>query len=144
MADLIVVDYKKTNKCETWTFAPPSDSPSRITGAETIKKINEISERLTNKLDIWLSNEADYPSLPANMLNKCGKDISNITNRPIWVIGGYAFFRRYNDDWNPTFMYMGSKFGWQEFGTDRLELLHELVMNTNPTSITKAQIDKII
>lgn len=144
MADLVVVDYEKTDICEKWTFAPTADSPRRITGSEAIRKINEITEQLTNNLDIWSNNETDYPNVPKKMLTKYGKDVSKLTQRPIWVIGGYAFFRRYNDDWNPTIMYMGSDYGWMEFGNKCLELLHELVMNTDPTSITSAQINKIL
>ncbi len=66
-------------------------------------------------------------------------------NRPVFVIGGFAFFRRYNDDWNCTLFYSDTIYNgnisWiNTLSKKSLLSLLDLIKSKNLTAINKEDI----
>ena len=128
---------------DTWTYKPVEENPMIATGRAGIVAIDEIVSKLP-RLTLWEA-ESDYPKVPALNLQKnpC-YDTSPVSKRPIWILGGVAFFRRYNDDWNATVM-CTNKYGWAiSISTSQLIKIRDLVFAKDPLLITNEEIIVLI
>lgn len=130
---------------EIWRLQPTENNPVISEGAKGIKAIEEICSKLEYDNNLWSNNsyENDYPSIPTDLTRSCyGK--GPITNRPMWIIAGVPFFRRYNDDWN-AIVFVGIQgtycVNWdRNIGTEKLCKLRDLINSKNISTITKEEI----
>ena len=122
-------------------------------GLPGLSAINAIIERLPRKSlinSLEDEYEEDYPVIDVKVLKEVGYDVLPHTKRPVWVVGGFAFFRRYNDDWNPAVIY-GERRGnnnyisWQmPIETHSLLRLSDLICSKDLKMITRHDLEDII
>ena len=133
---------------ESWTYRPCDTNPELINGKDGVTCLKRIASMLPkidlpmNKLDGY-----DYPALDGNGLSMIGIDYH--LNREVFIIGGHAFFRRYNDDWYSAVMSgnMVSRgfVSWQNFcSTEVLLALEKLLQTKSCEKITGADIQAIL
>lgn len=113
---------------ETFIYIPQEAEEMQF---ERTKKalIQGIIEMLP-KINLPLNGIKDYPSLDIHALDQFGVDYHK--NRAVFVIGGIAFFCRYQNDWNGTLMWGNrmneSTVTWQsDVGRDLLEKIHDAI-----------------
>lgn len=136
----------------TWTYIPPKTEYQ--SGKQRLELLSKVLELLPeNKLilaDYHKEVIEDYPSLPYNSCKQVGYTYLPRCKRPIFCVGGYAFFRRYNDEYDGTVMYSH----WQDFngqvswsaavGPDFLPQLHNLLTTKPASSITADDISQLL
>lgn len=135
--------HSKTPHGDKWTYKPVDENPMIVTGRAGIVAIGEIISKLP-RLTLWEA-ESDYPQFSAQILQKSPCfDTSPVSKRPMWILGGVAFFRRYNDDWNAT-VRCTNKYGWRiSISTPELIKIRDLVFSKDPSSITNEEISALI
>jgi hypothetical protein len=114
----------------------------------------KIVERLP-KRELWKStDDINYtvePKISVNYLTECGGDLAPRTGRPLWIIGGTAFYCAYSIDHDSSVMAnIGSSIStgnvcWlNSIESDQLNKIFELVCSKDPTTITPDEVDNII
>lgn len=121
-------------------------------------KVKSLSELIVEKLPkdkLW-TNEDDVnytvmPKINQKYLSKCCADIAPKTNRPMWIIGGIAFYSVYSINFDSTvIMGTGSSpntnnIPWLNSITmDQLVRIFNLVMSKDPSTITYQEINDIV
>lgn len=125
---------------KSWIYEPTDETTEKIISIRNIKTISEIWNHLPNSL---LVNDEilDYPTF-INHKVQFGRD--KHLNREVFVIAGYYFFRRYNDNWNSTVMCYTEKRHWFALSTNGLNNLHKLITNKELDKITQTDVDQAI
>ena len=139
--------YQKCPDHDTWIYRPCNDTPQMISNKTTLAHIKSIATKLPKISLPMIMDNRDYPILKSEALPLVGVDYH--MNREVFVIGGHAFFRRYNDDWNGVVMYgcssLGSNVSWDKnVNSIFLQKLDVLLNKVNPECITFDDIDLML
>jgi hypothetical protein len=132
----------------TWVYTPSDNSATIIYNKKRLEYLNEIVKILPKvELPFDKNNYLDYPVVPSNILNShYGYDYHML--RPVFIIGGVAFFRRYNNDWNGCVMYgtaCGQNVLWKSsLSLNALVALYNLLMSNNLVSIKQSDVLDIV
>lgn len=85
---------------------------------------------------------SDYPVVSNSILDEV--QVFYHDDRPVFTIGGYAFFRRYNDHYNSTVVYGvpgSSNVSWRtDIGRNALQKLYELAQSKDIVKITNDEV----
>ncbi|XWV26947.1 putative orfan [Tupanvirus soda lake] len=135
--------YGSLHEPDTWIYRPGDENPEMIANKSALELIKSIASKLPKISLPMEQNGFDYPTIEASALDMCGVDYHN--QREVFVIGGHAFFRRYNDDWSGTVMYSDGSHGkyvsWKfDVGKTALEKLNILVNTKDPRSIVYGEV----
>jgi hypothetical protein len=131
---------------QSWEYQPTDESLQMLTNKKMLFHIKSIASKLP-KLSLISEKELDYPRINASALSNVGIDYH--IDREVFVLGGHAFFRRYNDDWNGILMRnTGQHNGHVAWGLsvsiNFLVALDNLLDTRKPDSITFDEISALI
>ena len=134
---------------ETWTYKAKESSSEFQYEAKRLACLKRIAELLPKvKLPIMEGIGFDYPCINASALEMTGVDYHD--EREVFVIGGHAFFRRYNDDWNGKVMYGSNAFsgkiswGYSSLSLENLQSLELLLKTKTCTTISREDVAEVL
>lgn len=163
------IDFEKMVKDEDFFYQTPSMREGVTTfihvparkeyeeGKEKLKIMEEVLKYLPYNEQIISDYHPtyieDYPCLPISTLMdiKCAHAILPMCKRPVFFIGGYAFFRRYNDNYATTLLVSSPYRSHHKYiewegavGKNFLSELRTLLHNKSPSEITSSEIQDIL
>lgn len=97
-----LVQTSDTGNVQAFTFVPNQDTQYYAANKSGLEVLEELVSLLPSIDHDFGKDYSDYPHVPTDLLNEVG--VCFHMRRPVFVLGGVAFFRRYNDDWNGCVM----------------------------------------
>jgi hypothetical protein len=132
---------------QIWEYRPTNESPEMLINKQKLQHIRSIARKLSQITLPIDKKTCDYPIIDASALSMVGLGYHN--NREIFVLGGHAFFRRYNDNWSGNLMYTKSQHNgyvamWMPVSSEFLAELDNLLNTKDPQTITFEEISALV
>ncbi len=94
---------KEISPVYTTYLYKPNDNLLMAKNKRAMQCIKSIADKLPKISLQMIHDDSEYPRLNVEALDSFGVDYH--LGREVFVIGGHAFFRRYNNDWCGTVIY---------------------------------------
>ena len=128
-----------------WIYHPADDNPEVINGKDGLATLKRVAQKLP-RIDIPMDKNSreEYPAVASIVFSQVGLDYH--LNREVFVIGGHLFFRRYNDDWNPSIMYKSKPGTWEVGGcpSNFIYNLEKMLENKSFDQVTYEDIQSLL